>query len=167
MTTDWNQPRLSQTWANRDAAIKGKDENNAKMDYTGDDNLPDGTIRWSSVNKRFEFWDGSDLEWKQLADLYQINVNQLSGLYASSFVERSNNASDFLDKNEVRLNLGLNNVENKALSSAGWDDLAISQTDVSQSDVGLPDTGTNGDGNKTISSNNPSGGSDGDVWYKI
>ncbi|WP_251961573.1 hypothetical protein [Salinibacter ruber] len=33
--------------------------------------------------------------------------------------------------------VGLGNVENKALSSAGWGDLGISQSDVSKSDVGL------------------------------
>jgi hypothetical protein len=32
---------------------------------------------------------------------------------------------------------------------------------------GITDIGTNASGNKTVSTSDPSGGSDGDIWYKV
>lgn len=64
--TDWSFPALTQTWANFLAALKGRDESNAKMDYSADSNIPDGTIRWSAPNSRFEIWNATALTWTEL-----------------------------------------------------------------------------------------------------
>ncbi len=78
--TDWNNdPNLNQDWATRDNAIKSRDESNARMDYTGDTNIPDGTIRWSSATQRFEIWDATTQTWSELSTEYAINVAQLKG----------------------------------------------------------------------------------------
>ena len=78
--TDWNNdPNLNQDWATRDNAIKSRDESNARMDYTGDTNIPDGTIRWSLATQRFEIWDATTQTWSELSTEYAINVVQLKG----------------------------------------------------------------------------------------
>ena len=88
--TDWtNDPNLNQDWATRDNAIKSRDESNARMDYTGDTNIPDGTIRWSSATQRFEIWDATTQTWSELSTEYAINVAQLKG--AQPDTEPTNN----------------------------------------------------------------------------
>lgn len=82
---DWNLPSLAQTWANFLAALKGRDESNAKMDYSADSNIPDGTVRWSAANKRFELWNASTLTWGVLSTQYLINVDQVDSEHAADF----------------------------------------------------------------------------------
>ena len=79
MSVDWStSPGLGETWANRDLAIRGRDESNAMMDHSGDSNYPTGTIDWSITNSRFEAWSGS--AWGALVAKYLINVDQVDGL---------------------------------------------------------------------------------------
>ena len=82
---DWNLPSLTQTWANFLTALRSRDESNAKMDYTGDSNIPDGTVRWSATNKRFETWNATTSTWGVLASSYSINVDQVDSEHASDF----------------------------------------------------------------------------------
>lgn len=57
---NWStEPGLNQTWANFLAALKARDEANAKMDYSGESNIPTGTIRWNTSTNLFERWDGA------------------------------------------------------------------------------------------------------------
>lgn len=82
--TDWTNPSTSQTHNNELAATKGRDESCAKMDFSADSNIPDGTIRWSSANSRFEIWDATGLSWSALSSKYLINVDKLDGTDAGN-----------------------------------------------------------------------------------
>ena len=70
---DWNTPQLTDTYANFLAFLKARDDDAAKLfDGTGT-NVPVGTIRWSSANRRFEKWDGT--AWGALASAYAIHAD--------------------------------------------------------------------------------------------
>lgn len=67
---NWStEPALTQTWANFLTSLKARDESNAKMDYTGDTNIPTGTIRWNNTSGVFQRWDGAT--WTTLANVAQ------------------------------------------------------------------------------------------------
>jgi len=85
MPTNWSFPGLTQLWADFVAAIKGRDESIAKMDFTGDSNLPNGVIRWNVSADRFEKWSTSGFVWVPLSSLYAINVDKVDGLDSSAF----------------------------------------------------------------------------------
>lgn len=103
---DWSLPSLAQTWANFVAAIKGRDESNAKMDYSADSNIPDGTIRFNRTEKKWETWDANTLSWSDLADTYAISVDKVDGKDDTAFAWRSNNLSDLASASTARSNLG-------------------------------------------------------------
>ena len=58
------------------------------------------------------------------------------------------------------LTLGVNNTERLRVNSSGVD-----VTGSVVSDAGT--LGSNGNGSRTVSTSDPSGGSDGDIWYKV
>lgn len=65
---DWtNDPSTSDTVATTIADLKDRDENAIIMDFTGDTNLPTGTIRFNNSTDRIERWNGSSWDSK-LAD---------------------------------------------------------------------------------------------------
>jgi len=81
-----------------------------------------------------------------MATYQQLKYN-FSGTQLTGVVETANNLSDVADAGTSRTNLGL---------AIGSDVQAfISAT-----------AGTNANGTRTISTSAPSGGSDGDIWYK-
>jgi hypothetical protein len=84
MATDWNSPKTSDTHTNELAATRGRDESNARMDYTGDTNIPDGTIRWNKANNRFEIWSAASSTWSVLSSKYLINVDTVDGYHAGN-----------------------------------------------------------------------------------
>ena len=84
MATDWTSPKTSDTHANELAATRGRDESNARMDYTGDTNIPDGTIRWNKTNNRFEIWNATTSTWSVLSSKYMINVDTVDGYHAGN-----------------------------------------------------------------------------------
>lgn len=84
MATDWTSPKTSDTHTNELAATRGRDESNARMDYTGDTNIPDGTIRWNKTNNRFEIWNATTSTWSVLSSKYLINVDQVDGYHAGN-----------------------------------------------------------------------------------
>ena len=84
MATDWTSPKTSDTHANELAATRGRDESNARMDYTGDTNIPDGTIRWNKANNRFEIWSAASSTWSVLSSKYLINVDTVDGYHAGN-----------------------------------------------------------------------------------
>ena len=84
MATDWTSPKTSDTHTNELAATRGRDESNARMDYTGDTNIPDGTIRWNKTNNRFEIWNATTSTWSVLSSKYLINVDQVDGYDAGN-----------------------------------------------------------------------------------
>lgn len=59
MAVNWSNPTLANLWADFLTYLKARDESAAKMDYTGDTNLPTGVIRWNTGNNRFERWSGA------------------------------------------------------------------------------------------------------------
>ena len=84
MATDWTSPKTSDTHINELAATRGRDESNARMDYTGDTNIPDGTIRWNKTNNRFEIWNATTSTWSVLSSKYLINVDTVDGYHAGN-----------------------------------------------------------------------------------
>lgn len=84
MATDWTSPKTSDTHTNELAATRGRDESNARMDYTGDTNIPDGTIRWNKASNRFEIWSAASSAWSELSSKYLINVDQVDGYHAGN-----------------------------------------------------------------------------------
>lgn len=84
MATDWTSPKTSDTHTNELAATRGRDESNARMDYTGDTNIPDGTIRWNKTNNRFEIWNATTSTWSVLSSKYLINVDTVDGYHAGN-----------------------------------------------------------------------------------
>jgi len=84
MATDWTSPKTSDTHTNELAATRGRDESNARMDYTGDTNIPDGTIRWNKANNRFEIWSTASSTWSVLSSKYLINVDTVDGYHAGN-----------------------------------------------------------------------------------
>ena len=84
MATDWTSPKTSDTHTNELAATRGRDESNARMDYTGDTNIPDGTIRWNKANNRFEIWSAASSTWSVLSSKYLINVDTVDGYHAGN-----------------------------------------------------------------------------------
>ena len=78
---------------------------------------------------------------------YESIKYKFSGTAVTGVMQESENLDDVADKNTSRTNLGV---------AIGSDVQAfISAT-----------AGTNVNGNRTVSTNAPSGGSDGDIWYK-
>ena len=70
---DWNTPQLTDTYVNFLAYLKARDDDAAKLfDGTGT-NVPVGTVRWSSANRRFEKWNGT--AWGALASAYAIHAD--------------------------------------------------------------------------------------------
>lgn len=57
---DWAKPELSDTHTDELAATKARDVSNARMDYTGDNNIPTGAKRLNPAQAyRVEEWDGT------------------------------------------------------------------------------------------------------------
>ena len=78
---------------------------------------------------------------------YESNKYKFSGTAVTGVMQESENLDDVADKNTSRTNLGV---------AIGSDVQAfISAT-----------AGTNANGTRTVSTSAPSGGSDGDSWYK-
>ena len=90
---NWNDPKLSQTWADRDTALRGKDESLAKMDFSGDTNIPEGAIRWNATNSRWEQYNSGS--WSSLESTYNINVS--SAQTASSANNLAGNGASYYD----------------------------------------------------------------------
>ena len=78
---------------------------------------------------------------------YESIKYKISGTAITGVLQESTNLSDVANAGTSRTNLGV---------AIGSDVQAfISAT-----------AGTNANGTRTVSTNNPSGGSDGDIWYK-
>ena len=78
---------------------------------------------------------------------YESIKYKISGAAITGVLQESTNLSDVANAGTSRTNLGV---------EIGSDVQAfISAT-----------AGTNANGTRTVSTNNPSGGSDGDIWYK-
>jgi hypothetical protein len=78
---------------------------------------------------------------------YESIKYKFSGTAVTGVMQESENLDDVADKNTSRTNLGV---------AIGSDVQAfISAT-----------AGTNANGTRTVSTSAPSGGSDGDIWYK-
>lgn len=64
---DWNEPTNNTNTLSVLDALNDKIENAAKMDFSGDTNLPIGLLRYNTTNKQFESWSGT--AWTSLSVL--------------------------------------------------------------------------------------------------
>lgn len=61
--TDWNNPTTTRNYSTQVLPdIKGRDESCAKMDYSGDSNIPLGTIAYDVTTNRLKRWNGSSYD---------------------------------------------------------------------------------------------------------
>ncbi|MFO6418987.1 phage tail protein [Hylemonella sp. W303a] len=73
---DWSKPTLTDTYTVWPEMVKGRDEDAARLfdpATTNPTNLPIGTIRWSSANKRFEKFSGSS--WSELEPQWAMGIS--------------------------------------------------------------------------------------------
>ena len=84
---------------------------------------------------------------------YESIKYKISGTAITGVMQESENLNDVANATTARDNLG---VEIGGTPAAGADVQAFISTTA----------GTNANGSRTVSTNNPSGGSDGDIWYK-
>lgn len=101
---DFNKPQITDPYADVLQAVRDMFTDLVKgLDGTATSNLPGGALRWNSVNKRFEKWNGS--AWTELiakaTDKYDINVDRVDGLDAG-------NANGNIPINNGTLNTNLN-----------------------------------------------------------
>lgn len=87
MAGDFNKPVAGDTYVNVLQSIRDLFADNIKMlDGTGTTNVPNGAIRWSATNKRWEKYNGS--AWGELiakaSDKYDINVDRVDGYDAGN-----------------------------------------------------------------------------------
>src|SRR5690606_966623 len=69
---NWStEPGLDQLRQNFVNTIKARDEDLAKMDFSGESNIPVGTIRWDNTNGYFQRWSGST--WQTLSNVAQTS----------------------------------------------------------------------------------------------
>ena len=104
MAADFNKPQITDPYADVLQAVRDMFTDLVKgLDGTATSNLPGGALRWNSVNKRFEKWNGS--AWTELiakaTDKYDINVDRVDGFDAG-------NASGNIPINNGTLNTNLN-----------------------------------------------------------
>lgn len=59
--------------------------------YSGDTNIPNGAIRWSDANKRFEQYDSVASAWSPLCSTYNVDVASLQGKAAEDFANATHN----------------------------------------------------------------------------
>lgn len=73
---DWSKPSLTDPYTTWPEMVKGRDEDAARLfdpATTSPTNLPTGTIRWSSANKRFEKFNGSS--WSELEPQWAVGIS--------------------------------------------------------------------------------------------
>lgn len=69
---NWStEPSLDQLWQDFVNSIKARDEALAKMDFSGESNIPTGTIRWDNTNGLFQRWNGTT--WETLSNVAQTS----------------------------------------------------------------------------------------------
>ena len=84
---------------------------------------------------------------------YESIRYKFSGTAITGVMQESENLNDVANKSTARDNLG---VEIGGTPAAGADVQAFISTTA----------GTNANGSRTVSTSSPTGGSDGDIWYK-
>lgn len=63
---NWNKPDLTTTKGNWPAETRALATNAAKMDYSGDTNIPTGAIRYVPATNEFEIYNGSTWDTQQI-----------------------------------------------------------------------------------------------------
>lgn len=72
---DWNTPTETTDYDDVLDFLRARDEHCAKMDFTGDTNLPIGAVRISSSTGRHEIWNGSSWAQSAFFDDFDDHVN--------------------------------------------------------------------------------------------
>ena len=91
--------------------------------------------------------------WRNNMPTYESIRYKFSGTAITGVMLESENLNDVANKSTARDNLG---VEIGGTPAAGADVQAFISTTA----------GTNANGSRTVSTSSPTGGSDGDIWYK-
>lgn len=71
------------------------------IDSGTDSNIPDGAIRWSDANSRFEKFSLSSGVWSELASIYAISVGRLQGKLDTDLTAAENMTGAFIPENHI------------------------------------------------------------------
>ena len=161
--TDWSNPSVTQSHSNELDSTKGRDESNARMDYSTDSNIPDRTVRFNRTQGRFEEYDTSAGTWGELRAKYSINVDQLDGRNAG-------NAAGNIPINNGSLNNDLNADQVDGQDATTFMYRANNGSDIQDASAfkGNIGVGSMAERDVFISQNEPDNtqGNDGDVWFQ-
>lgn len=83
MAINFNLPTLSTAYSAIYTYIVDNIKAVATMTFTGASNIPDGCIRWSGTNKRFEIYTESTGTWGELSDYFNMTVTGLNNMSAT------------------------------------------------------------------------------------
>ncbi|WP_052692141.1 tail fiber protein [Teredinibacter purpureus] len=87
---DFSKPVLATPKVDVLSILNGKIRSVARMVFDSDSGVPDGCVRWSAANNRFEIWSEGGGSWGPLAVTYNINVSTFAG-QSSSYYRNANN----------------------------------------------------------------------------
>lgn len=76
MAADWNTPAITDTYTNILAYLKNRDLSAAKMDYSGDSNIPTDVVRANTTSNRIEKYNGST--WDDVLTDYTSHLTNTS-----------------------------------------------------------------------------------------
>ena len=102
---NWNSPINTTVYTSVLSELKGRDTDSAYMfdpAVVTPTNLTNNTIRWNSVNSRFEILNGT---WGVLDTTYDINVTQLGGFSSSDFLRLNPGSNQTVISGKLILNI--------------------------------------------------------------
>jgi len=72
---NWNNPTTSTAYTSVLTDLKDRDTQAAKMDYSGDTNIPTNAIRYNSTTKQFEKYNGATWDAQEISNLADLDEN--------------------------------------------------------------------------------------------
>lgn len=111
---NWNLPNLTSLYTDALTLIKERTEENATMfRNSSSTNLPDGSIKWSETNNRFESYNASGSNWVELSSIYEVQSRSATQLTTSRSFDITGDitadAQTFNGTGNVSINASVNN----------------------------------------------------------